>query len=540
MKRTINKNDKYTYAECRKALEINFRRDILLKGDCIFNSLNTIKTLVPLAIVFIFLSLDIMDRHLFYYIVSIFSITFLAVLIGALLFIEINYIFIYRKYYKDAERTITFGRDIVSIITYEKTVHSSTWENIAAVFFIEDFMIISFKNSKMPELIRVTSEETLSIVEFITRIDREHVVKYLDKEKGKIYVRGSLKNRNNKKLYIMCMVLLVLIGSVIYVELNIADETIIGTTQSNSIYDFNLSYEIYENKIIYLASTSYDSIPNKLLIKSVITQSVKDSGITNVDAFKLGGNSIYAQCNKQEFYILDLESDGIKNINLNTYDGFNIEGNISIELMFANYKGAYVTIDDGEHIYILCITPTGKVYEACMLNDMPGRIDRITAHDKYIIFGYKDDTSKTGTYIYDCDSDKFEKLSDMLGEENKEQFAPFIWDNYYVIPLDSRLYFISIDSKERRKIDLIYYSRNLYLEGDWLYDGCGPIVKYNLRTGEVKTYKDYDRCLGTLKIVDGKMYDGYVTLNKHGYHVTTINAKKLKSYKWEDNSLTIF
>ena len=161
---------------------------------------------------FVFLSLDVMDRHIFYYVVSIFSVLFLAILIGALLFIEIKYRAIYRKFYKDTEYTIVLETDRVSVNNCEKTLHSSTWENVVAVFLIEDFIIISFRDSKLPALIRVTSEDTLSIVEFITKADRAHVVKYLDKEKYKIHVRGAVKNRKNKKLCILCMILLVLMG----------------------------------------------------------------------------------------------------------------------------------------------------------------------------------------------------------------------------------------------------------------------------------------------------------------------------------------
>lgn len=237
---------------------------------------------------------------------------------------------------------------------------------------------------------------------------------------------------------------------------------------------------------------------------------------------------------------MDLESNKIKEINLNSYDKINVKDSFNIKLLFADYKGAYIAIADGEHIYILCVTSTGKIYETCMFNDMPGSVDRLTVYDNYIIFGYDDDTSKTGTYIYDCDANKFEKISDMLGEESKEKFAPFVWDNYYIIPLDSRLYFISLDSKERKELGLVYHSRNLYLDGDWLYEGGGPIVKYNLRTGEVMTYKGYDCCLGTIKIVDGRIYDGYVSKDENGYHATTITTKKIKSYKWEEHPATIF
>lgn len=289
MKKTINKNEKYTYAECRRALEINFQRDILLKGDSAFNTLNILKILVPLTIVFVFLSLDVMDRHIFYYVVSIFSMLFLAILIGALLLIEIKYRVIYRKYYKDAEYTIFFETDRVSVLSCEKTLYAAIWENIVAAFLMEDFMILSFKDSKLPILVRVTSEEALSIVDFLTEINRGHIIKYLYKDKGKISVKESLKNRKHKKLRILCMILLVLMVSGVYMELNVKDEAIIGTTQHKGVYDFNLSYEICENKIFYLDRTSYDSMPNKLLIKSVTTHRVTDSGITNVDNFKLGG-----------------------------------------------------------------------------------------------------------------------------------------------------------------------------------------------------------------------------------------------------------
>ena len=208
--------------------------------------------------------------------------------------------------------------------------------------------------------------------------------------------------------------------------------------------------------------------------------------------------------------------------------------------MCADSKGAYFVIDDNKSIGIFQISPKGKITKITVLHDMAGDIDRMTAYGDYLIFGYNDaDLLKHGTYIYDFGAHDVEKVSDIVGEEDIERFKPFIWDDNYVIPIDNELHLISLESREKKTINLIYYSCNIYLEGEWLYDGSGPIVKYNLRTGEVKTYKDYDRCLGTLKVIDGKIYDGYIVENADKSYSPVIILKKLKSNKWKESEFNL-
>ena len=70
MKKVIQSKVGLKYRECERFLSINFGRESLLKGKSVYGIKNIEKYMIPLIVVFILLSLDIVDRNIFYSIVT--------------------------------------------------------------------------------------------------------------------------------------------------------------------------------------------------------------------------------------------------------------------------------------------------------------------------------------------------------------------------------------------------------------------------------------------------------------------------------------
>lgn len=546
MKKVIQSKVGLKYRECERFLSINFGRESLLKGKSVYGIKNIEKYMIPLIVVFILLSLDIVDRNIFYSIVTKIVIALSLLFIGVLLLLEVRYRLIYKKYYKNKsiEEQFIFEENVISIIESGNILHTTTWDNVVAIFLIDDSIVLSFNDFKLPGIIPKTPELEVEISEFLSEIDKDYLIKHLESKKGKVWTVGIVPKGKRKKYILFLLLVSFFVASGIYVEFKCIDESTNVIPSKARVYDLNLEYEVYEKELFYLNTVPYYNTSNKLMIRNIENGKVSESGIEDVDTFKLGGKYIYAQCNEKELCLFDLEKERIgKHLEFFPLDTvYEIDSNdhADIQLMCADSKGAYFVIDDNKSIGIFQISPKGKITKITVLHDMAGDIDRMTAYGDYLIFGYNDaDLLKHGTYIYDFGAHDVEKVSDIVGEEDIERFKPFIWDDNYVIPIDNELHLISLESREKKTINLIYYSCNIYLEGDWLYDGSGPIVKYNLRTGEVKTYKDYDRCLGTLKVIDGKIYDGYIVENADKSYSPVIILKKLKSNKWKESEFNL-
>lgn len=212
-----------------------------------------------------------------------------------------------------------------------------------------------------------------------------------------------------------------------------------------------------------------------------------------------------------------------------------------LKLMCADSEGAYIVADDGKAIGIYKVTVDGKLNDIIVFPNMTGDIERMIASEDYLILGYAGDELNQGTYVYDFKANSVEKVSRVVGEDETTLFPSFIWNNSYLVPLDYDLNMVSLYTGEDKRINIPSAHSNLWIDEEWLYVGSRTgLEKYNLKTGEIKIHKDYDRCIGTMKIYDDKIYFGYIAQDKDGTLTPKIVVKPLKDYMWDEYSGNLF
>lgn len=335
----------------------------------------------------------------------------------------------------------------------------------------------------------------------------------------------------------------ILITCGIFLYLHLANSDSSGVPKTDEIYSFNIAYEVYNGEIIYLDNPFYENTPNKLLIRGADGK-VSECGIENVDSFVVDGQYIYAQCIENTLCMFDLENKTMKHtwsFGVESFKGVDLKDFSGLKLMCADSKGAYFVADDGKAIGIYQATPGGKLNDVIVFPNMAGDIERMTISEKYLAFGYDGNEVDSGTYVYDFNKNSVERVSTVVGEEETELLPTFIWEDCYLVPFDYDLHIISLDGNENKKVDMLYGNMNMYLDENWLYSGSYTgLYKYNLKTGEVKMYKDFSRCVGTMKVYDNNLYLGYVAENEDGTREPRFVIKLLKSFMWDDDSYNIF
>ncbi len=254
-----------------------------------------------------------------------------------------------------------------------------------------------------------------------------------------------------------------------------------------------------------------------------------------MDIFKLGGKYIYAQCNDM-LVIFDTKTKTIKNeMNFfkEHFKWLNFEDSFELKLMCTDSKGVYFIVDGEKEIGIYHVDTNEEVDEIVVLSNMPGEIYRMIATDDYLIIEYNESEMTSGTYIYDLNDNKTEKISDLVG--GKSMLVPtFIWENYYVIPLEYNLHMISMENGEEKVVPIPYSYINIWLDGDWLYAGSHTgLMKYNLKDGEIKRHKDCKNSIGTMKVYDSQMYLGYIEEKSNETYEPKIIIKSLKPFMWD-------
>ena len=311
-----------------------------------------------------------------------------------------------------------------------------------------------------------------------------------------------------------------------------------------NIYNTSLNYEVYNDEVYYLDNESYENSSNKLLVHDIDKNKITETVIENVDEFKLGGKYIFAQCNENRLEIFDVESkEKVRSMTFSqpAFRGVNLENFAGLRLMCADSGGAYIVADDGLAIGIYKVTVDGYLNDIIVFPNMTGDMERMIASADYLVFGYAGDESNRGTYVYDFKANSVEKVSSVVGGDESLLFPAFIWNDAYLVAEDYDLCMISLATDEEKRINMPAAYSNLWVDGNWLYAGSHTgLEKYNLNTGEIKIYKDYECCVGTMKIYGNKMYLGYIMKNDDGTHTPKVIAKPLKSFMWEEYSGNLF
>ncbi len=311
-----------------------------------------------------------------------------------------------------------------------------------------------------------------------------------------------------------------------------------------NIFSTSLNYEVYNEEVYYLNNESYENSANKILVYDLDKNKITETVIETVDEFKLGGKYIFAQCNENRFEIFDVESkEKVRSMTFSqpAFRGVNLENFSGLKLMCADSEGAYIVADDGLAIGIYKATLDGNLNDIIVFPNMTGDIERMIVSEDYLIIGYAGDELNQGTYVYDFKANSVEKVSSVVGEDETTLFPSFIWNNSYLVPVDYDLNMVSLDTGEDKRINIPSAHSNLWIDENWLYAGSHTgLEKYNLKTGEIKIHKDYDRCIGTMKIYDDKLYLGYVAEDEDGNYVPKVTVKQLEDYMWDDYSGNLF
>lgn len=380
--------------------------------------------------------------------------------------------------------------------------------------------------------------ESVLLIQFVTTVYSYR--KGLSKKEDKAVVKKFHKD-DIKKIVKKLVVPLFIFVIIFFVLLDDDDNSV---PRDENIYSMSLNYEVYNDEAYYLDNESYANSPNKLLVNDIDKNKITETVIENVDEFKLGGKYIFAQCNENRLEIFDVESkEKVRSMTFSqpAFRGVNLENFAGLKLMCADSEGAYIVADDGLAIGIYKVTVDGYLNDIIVFPNMTGDIERMIVSENYLIFGYSGDELNRGTYVYDFKANSVEKVSSVVGEDESLLFPAFIWNDAYLVAEDYDLCMISLATDEEKRINIPAAHSNLWIDGNWLYAGSHTgLEKYNLNTGEIKIYKDYECCVGTMKIYGDKMYLGYIMKNDDGTHTPKVIAKPLKSFMWEEYSGNLF
>lgn len=261
-------------------------------------------------------------------------------------------------------------------------------------------------------------------------------------------------------------------------------------------------------------------------------------GIHHVKKIKGINNRLYVLCEKNRFYVYDIENeDIIKKIDL--VEDVGIVRINDIDFGTVDKQGAVLHISSGrDGDFVLTISPEGEWKKIPVKQEWNITLLARQKDVYFIHITYDTDGSLNGIFAWNISTNQIKRISEVYPSSDMDEPA-YIWEDELIISKNASTGCrIKLDGSGEKEFQTRFSVSSCVYEDKLYTVDLHTLYVYDLKTGEIKenVTPGKKEIFGRIRIFDNKLFVAggkfFVLCNK-----TKIYFEELKNLKWIDAKL---